>query len=308
MAPHEDQMDRIQKAAKLAFAHDFILDLPKGYDTRVGQRGGILSGGQKQRIAIARSVVSEPRILLLDEATSALDPHAEGIVQQALDSVAQNRTTIVIAHKLATIRNADNIVVMSSGKILEQGSHDSLVAQDGAYAMLVQAQSLSIPPVKDKKDWTPDTVSIKEETDPINALSRHATAETNQLDPARDPNDYELAERTDIIHTVIKLIRWTPELKCWYLVALTACVSGGKHHPSPNMMRTARLHVKYHADIFQLLYILAKLFFLAMSWTSSRARTLLSVATSLLLCSSSCLLASCSSTLSWAGRQTLSHR
>jgi ATP-binding cassette subfamily B (MDR/TAP) protein 1 len=243
MTSHEDQMDRIQKAAKLAFAHDFIIDLPKGYDTRVGQRGGILSGGQKQRIAIARSVVSEPKILLLDEATSALDPHAEGIVQQALDSVAQNRTTIVIAHKLATIRNADNIVVMSSGKILEQGSHASLVAQDGAYAMLVQAQSLSIPLVKDEKDWTPDTVSIQE-ADPINALSRHATAETNQLGLARDPNDYELTEKTDIIHTVIKLMRWTPELKCWYLVALAACVSGGKHHPLPNLMRIARLHVE----------------------------------------------------------------
>ena len=233
-------MDRIQKAAKLAFAHDFILQLPKGYETSVGQIGGVLSGGQKQRIAIARSVVSEPKILLLDEATSALDPHAEGIVQQALDSVAQNRTTIVIAHKLATIRNADNIVVMSSGRILEQGTHDSLVAQHGAYALLVEAQSLSTPLVNDEKNSTPESGSVKEEGEPMNALSRHATAETFQLEPQRDPENYELARKTSIVHTVIMLMQWTPELKYWYIVTLATCVLGGKHHLLLNSMRPTR--------------------------------------------------------------------
>ncbi|CAN9478437.1 unnamed protein product [Alternaria alternata] len=140
--PRQKQIHRAVEAAKLAFAHDFIMQLPNGYDTRVGERGGLLSGGQKQRVAIARSLISDPRILLLDEATSALDPTAETIVQKALDSAAQNRTTIIIAHKLSTICNADNIVVMSKGELVEQGTHAELLNRGGMYAKLVQAQSL----------------------------------------------------------------------------------------------------------------------------------------------------------------------
>ncbi|KAI8237345.1 Leptomycin B resistance protein pmd1 [Colletotrichum sp. SAR 10_86] len=135
----------VENAARLAFAHDFITEkLPEGYSTIIGERGGLLSGGQKQRIAIARSIISEPKILLLDEATSALDPHAEGIVQKALESVSKGRTTIVIAHKLATIRKADNIVVMNSGHIVEQGTHQWLLKKRGAYARLVQVQDLTV--------------------------------------------------------------------------------------------------------------------------------------------------------------------
>ncbi|KAJ4986221.1 multidrug/pheromone exporter [Stagonosporopsis vannaccii] len=141
--PRERRMSRVIDAAKLAFAHEFIVQLSDGYDTRVGARGGLLSGGQRQRIAIARSVISQPRILLLDEATSALDPNAEIIVQKALDCASQNRTTIVIAHKLSTISNADNIVVMSKGEIAEQGTHAELLNRGGIYARLVKAQSLS---------------------------------------------------------------------------------------------------------------------------------------------------------------------
>jgi ATP-binding cassette subfamily B (MDR/TAP) protein 1 len=307
-ASHQDQMDRIQKAAKLAFAHDFILQLPNGYNTSVGQRGGVLSGGQKQRIAIARSVVSEPKILLLDEATSALDPHAEGIVQQALDSVSRNRTTIVIAHKLATIRNADNIVVMSSGKILEQGTHDSLVAQHGAYALLVEAQSLSTPQADDEKSETPDSGSIKEEAEPMNALSRHATAETFQLKPPRDPEDYELVKKTNIIHTVVKLMQWTPELKYWYLATFATCVLGGKYYLLSNFLQATRLRMECHVDTFQLSFFPAKLFFLAIFWTSSPTLTLLSEVTSSHSCFSSCLWVFWLYTLSWGGRQTPSHR
>ena len=119
----------------------------------------MLSGGQKQRLAIARSIISNPRVLLLDEATSALDPNAERIVQRALNNVALDRTTIVIAHRLSTIRNADNIVVMSDGKILEQGTHAELIELGGAYSRLVQAQDLgheSNHGDEDKQDTTPE--------------------------------------------------------------------------------------------------------------------------------------------------------
>ncbi|SPJ90383.1 related to ATP-binding cassette multidrug transport protein ATRC [Fusarium torulosum] len=133
----DEKLRRVQIAAQTAFAGDFIQALPQGYDTRIGERGGLLSGGQKQRIAIARSLISEPKVLLLDEATSALDPYAESVVQKALDAASKNRTTIVIAHKLKTIQNADNIVVMDRGSIVEQGRHSDLVARGGTYARLL---------------------------------------------------------------------------------------------------------------------------------------------------------------------------
>ncbi|RMZ70076.1 multidrug resistance 1 [Pyrenophora seminiperda CCB06] len=140
--PEGEQRELVERACKDAYAQDFIEQLPQGYDTQLGERAMNLSGGQKQRIAIARSIVSEPTVLLLDEATSALDPKAEKIVQQALERVSQGRTTIVIAHKLSTIRNADNIAVMANGIVVEQGSHDQLLEADGAYARLVRAQDL----------------------------------------------------------------------------------------------------------------------------------------------------------------------
>ncbi|EUC43635.1 hypothetical protein COCMIDRAFT_6944 [Bipolaris oryzae ATCC 44560] len=139
----EKKMELIENAAKIANAHDFIMDLPDKYQTKVGERGGLLSGGQKQRIAIARAIVSDPKILLLDEATAALDTRSESLVQDALDRASQGRTTIVIAHRLSTIKNADNIVVMASGKIVEQGTHQELLELNSVYASLVQAQELT---------------------------------------------------------------------------------------------------------------------------------------------------------------------
>ncbi|KAL4800940.1 P-loop containing nucleoside triphosphate hydrolase protein [Aspergillus venezuelensis] len=133
----------IETAAKMANAHDFITALPEGYETNVGQRGFLLSGGQKQRIAIARAVVSDPKILLLDEATSALDTKSEGVVQAALERAAEGRTTIVIAHRLSTIKTAHNIVVLVDGNIAEQGTHDELVDREGPYRKLVEAQRIN---------------------------------------------------------------------------------------------------------------------------------------------------------------------
>ena len=139
----DKKMELIEKAAKIANAHDFIMDLPEKYQTKVGERGGLLSGGQKQRVAIARAIVSDPKILLLDEATAALDTRSESAVQEALDRASQGRTTIVIAHRLSTIKSADNIVVMALGRIVEQGTHQELIDRKAVYASLVQAQELT---------------------------------------------------------------------------------------------------------------------------------------------------------------------
>ncbi|MFN4363219.1 ABC transporter ATP-binding protein [Chryseobacterium hispalense] len=134
-------LEEIQAAAKIANAHDFIMDLPKQYDTSIGEAGGKLSGGQKQRISIARAVLKNPPIMILDEATSALDTESERFVQDALEKMMENRTSLVIAHRLSTIQKADWIVVMEKGKIIEQGTHHELIAKKGMYNKLVELQN-----------------------------------------------------------------------------------------------------------------------------------------------------------------------
>ncbi|WP_299317778.1 ABC transporter ATP-binding protein [uncultured Maribacter sp.] len=134
--------EEIIAAAKIANAHDFIMDLPKGYETNIGDSGNKLSGGQKQRLSISRAVLKNPPIMILDEATSALDTESERLVQDALEKMMKNRTSIVIAHRLSTIQNADTIVVLLKGEIVEQGTHAELLELNGTYKKLVQMQSL----------------------------------------------------------------------------------------------------------------------------------------------------------------------
>jgi subfamily B ATP-binding cassette protein MsbA len=143
MGRQDATFEQIVAAAKVANAHDFIMQTEAGYDTNIGDRGMKLSGGQRQRLSIARAVLKNPEILILDEATSALDTESEKLVQEALTSLLDGRTSIVIAHRLSTIHNADRIFVIDQGRIAEQGTHAELLAQNGIYAKLIEMQSLA---------------------------------------------------------------------------------------------------------------------------------------------------------------------
>jgi ATP-binding cassette subfamily B (MDR/TAP) protein 1 len=135
-----DQM--IEQVCRDAFIHDFIVSLPEGYNTNVGQRGVAMSGGQKQRLAIARALIRDPKILLLDEATSALDSESENMVQAAIEKARQGRTVIAVAHRLSTIRDADTIVVLDDGRVVEKGAHNELLQHHGVYWEMCESQSL----------------------------------------------------------------------------------------------------------------------------------------------------------------------
>ena len=134
--------EEVIEAAKMANAHEFIMNLHDGYDTEVGERGVKLSGGQKQRLSIARIFLNNPPILILDEATSALDLESEAIIQEALDVLSKDRTTLIVAHRLSTITHADKIIVMQNGEIVETGTHKELIEKQGAYEHLYSIQNL----------------------------------------------------------------------------------------------------------------------------------------------------------------------
>jgi subfamily B ATP-binding cassette protein HlyB/CyaB len=137
-------IERIIEAARLAGAHDFILELPEGYDTSVGERGSTLSGGQRQRIAIARVLVMNPRILIFDEATSALDYESERTIQDNMRQIVKGRTVIIIAHRLSAVRHSDRILTLERGRIVEDGTHEQLLQANGRYASLWRIQGDSL--------------------------------------------------------------------------------------------------------------------------------------------------------------------
>ncbi|KAK1021097.1 GTPase-activating protein, partial [Friedmanniomyces endolithicus] len=226
----DEVRELVENAARESNAHDFITQLPEGYNTNVGERGFLLSGGQKQRIAIARAIVSDPKVLLLDEATSALDTKSEGVVQAALDKASQGRTTIVIAHRLSTIKHADNIVVMSLGRIVEQGTHDELLERKAAYYNLVTAQAIAAQ--TQAKDEAEEPILDEKDA---NLTVRTPVTEKAEFDYESDPNDLELG-RTKTQQSVSSKIlggkanQDTPNYSLWTLMRLVASFNRQEWH------------------------------------------------------------------------------
>ncbi|KAJ6786948.1 hypothetical protein PWT90_04585 [Aphanocladium album] len=223
--PEEEKRRLVQEACESSYAHDFVSELPNGYDTMIGERGASLSGGQKQRIVIARSIISNPKILLLDEATSALDPNAERIVQTALNNVAKGRTMIAIAHRLSTIRTADQIIVMSKGEVLETGTHSELIKMNGKYAALVRAQDLGDGDAADSDEENAQDTGKPEEVLELATSRASAGAQSIKVEDEKE-RTYGLMAGLWII------IKEQPEL-WWHLIAISLCgIAGGATYPA----------------------------------------------------------------------------
>ncbi|KAI5849348.1 putative Leptomycin B resistance protein pmd1 [Morchella snyderi] len=227
-ASEEEKRDLVVKACIMSNADGFIRTLPEGYETNVGERGFLMSGGQKQRIAIARAIVSDPKILLLDEATSALDTRSEGVVQAALDAASKGRTTIVIAHRLSTIKTADNIIVMRNGEIIESGTHDILLERRAAYYSLVEAQRISAA-----NDSAALAVggSDDEGIDDDEKLKLTLTHASTKGGAPVDPEDLELgnklgrtgtAKSKSSVALANRTAEKTPQYSLWTLIKMTA--------------------------------------------------------------------------------------
>lgn len=259
----EAQMELVQEACLASNAHDFIERLPEGYNTQVGERASMLSGGQRQRVAIARSIISDPKVLLLDEATSALDPRAERVVQDALHRVSANKTTLIIAHKLATVMAADNIAVMTSGKVIEQGTHSELLEHDGLYAAMVRAQDLGA------EAGEPEFREEPEEGDDVKeALNRPLTLQRTQSEAlAKDSGrEVEHLSAGTVGYSLGKciwiMLKEHPDLYLWYLVIVFGGLIGGGTYPAQAIIFSRLINVftlqgsqaKDQADFYALMF------------------------------------------------------
>ncbi|CAA7045114.1 unnamed protein product [Microthlaspi erraticum] len=218
-------MDEVISAAKAANAHSFITQLPDGYDTQIGDRGGLLSGGQKQRIAIARAIIRNPVILLLDEATSALDGESETLIQNSLDQVASGRTTLVVAHKLSTVRGADLIAVLENGSVKEMGSHEDLMTKNNHYANLVNLQRKFRHESRQDLQDVVKTPEIRECWSAKNSFNRQSTASTSDLTLSPIPLLSTQAARIDVNLPSTSFTRLLPLVSPEWKSALVGCIS-----------------------------------------------------------------------------------
>nr|QVT92308.1 ABC transporter [Salvia miltiorrhiza] len=219
-------MEQILEAAKAANAHDFIIKLPGGYEAQVGQFGFQLSGGQKQRIAIARALLKEPRILLLDEATSALDTQSERVVQDAIDQASRGRTTIVIAHRLSTVRASNSIMVMELGRVVESGSHDRLMQKtNGAYSKMVRMQQSApqheAPSRPEGRNYKNPTYTSNPRS-PYSVVSSHGSPFSPALSMSLVPSINMISYNGSDDETVDVAATSTPRLSQWRLIRMNA--------------------------------------------------------------------------------------
>lgn len=265
--PRERQMHLVRDACMAANAHEFIHRLPQGYDTQLGESVSMLSGGQRQRITIARSIISNPKILLCDEATSALDPRAENLVQSALSHVSKGKTTLVIAHKLITIRNADNIAVMANGKVVEQGTHDNLLELDGMYAAMVRAQDLGGNSISEHEDLIQDDAD-----EPFHPITvPHGTrSEPMPKNSSKDQSDEHLTAGTleySLLKCVFIMLKENGSLFQWYSLMACAYVMVGGTYPAQAVLFSRLLNVftlrgdeaRQQADFYSLMFFVIAL-------------------------------------------------
>ncbi|KAM4061102.1 ABC transporter transmembrane domain-containing protein [Hirsutella rhossiliensis] len=264
----EEKARLVTEACKAAYAHEFIEGLPNGYETYIGERGASLSGGQKQRIVIARSIISDPKVLLLDEATSALDPNAEKIVQAALNNVARGRTMVVIAHRLSTVRDADNIVVMAKGESVESGTHDQLIERGGVYARLVKAQDLSKAGDKSDDDDDDDEEEIVQAKDAAPAdldvaLTQVSTAAGSAAGAAWASGP-AAGRQYGLLHGLVLVLGEHPSLWWPMAVSVVCAVVGGGTFPVLAVLFSKTLDAFQTVDVargnfFSLMFFIAAL-------------------------------------------------
>lgn len=226
----------VEEAAKLANAHDFITRLPQGYETVVGQRGSKLSGGQRQRVAIARALIGQPSILILDEATSALDSETEIKVQAALDvSSPTPRTTIIVAHRLSTIRNADKIIVLDKGKVVEQGSHEFLMQQNNAYCRLIKAQVTGHEDGTKAAENKLDSLALDEKELSASSVDEKGQDIREERNKIASP-DVEAAEDSNSRYSLLSMTKFVTSLNLKelhiILLGLTASILAGFEEPT----------------------------------------------------------------------------
>ncbi|KAG5981026.1 hypothetical protein E4U55_003378 [Claviceps digitariae] len=258
----EEKTDLVVAACKAALIHDFVSQLPRGYDTWIGERGASLSGGQKQRLVIARTIISNPKVLLLDEATSALDPSAEKAVQAALNNIARGRTVVIIAHRLSTIRDSDNIIVLGKGgQVVESGTHSHLVDLGGTYAKLVRAQDLG---GNSSGLVQGDDASIASDEKSEGAVAvldgKPAQASTESQGRGRESNSRAIFDNYGLLHGLFLIVKEQRTLWWPLCVDFISCIAAGLMSSSIAVFVAKSLEAYESAD-FEKAKFFAMMFF-----------------------------------------------